>query len=77
MADKLVEIFATVLKVDPTTLSDDSSPENTQSWDSMNAIRLVTAIEESFSVELTTVEIMKMRTLGLARNVLRRKGVSL
>ena len=77
MPDRLAEIFATVLRVDAETLNDESSPENIQSWDSMNAIRLVTAIEESFNVELTTSEIMRMRTLGLARDVLRRKGVSL
>lgn len=73
--DKLAETFATVLRIDAARLNDESSPENTPSWDSMNAVRLVTAIEETFSVELTTTEILRMRTLGMARDVLRRKGV--
>ncbi len=76
MIDKLKETFATVLKVDPVSLTDESSPENTPSWDSLRAVELVTAIEETFKVELATTEILRMRSLGMARDVLRRKGVS-
>jgi acyl carrier protein len=77
MIDKLVKTFATVLKVDPASLTDESSPENTPSWDSLRAVQLVTAIEETFSVELATTDILRMRSLGMARDVLRRKGISL
>lgn len=73
--DKLTQTFATVLKVAASSLTDDSSPENTPSWDSMNAVRLVSALEETFGIELTTTEILRMRSLGMARDVLRRKGV--
>lgn len=73
--DKLVQAFATVLKVTAATLNDESSPENTPSWDSMNAVRLVSALEETFGVELTTTEMLRMRSIGMARDVLRRKGV--
>ena len=74
MIDKLKQTFATVLKIDPVLLCDESSPENTASWDSLRMIQLVTAIEETFNIELTTTEILRMRSLGMARDVLRRKG---
>ena len=77
MIDKLVETFASVLKLHPASLTDDSSSENTQNWDSLSAARLVTAIEETFNVELTTTEIMRMRSIGTTREMLRRKGVSI
>jgi len=73
-ADRLTKTFATVLKVDPSSLSDASSPESTPRWDSLTAVQLVVAIEEAFNVRLSTAEILRMRTLGLARDVLRRKG---
>jgi acyl carrier protein len=76
MSDKLAQTFAIVLKLDAASMNDESSPENTPSWDSLSAVRLVAAIEETFNVELTTTEILRMRSLGLARDVLRRKGVS-
>ncbi len=39
-------------------------------------MRLVAAIEGEFSVRLSTKDIMKMRSIGLARAVLREKNVS-
>jgi acyl carrier protein len=75
MADKVQEVFAAVLRVDPESLTDGSTPENTANWDSLNALRLVSAIEETFDVQLSTREIVKMRSLAVVREVLRKKGV--
>ena len=73
--DRLVPMFALVLKVPEGRLSDATSPDNTPSWDSLAAMELVSQIEETFGVQLSTREIMKMRSLGLAREMLRSKGV--
>ena len=73
-ADRLAAVFALVLKVPAERLSDQTSPENTPSWDSLAAMELVSQIEETFGVQLSTREIMKMRSLGLAREMLRSKG---
>ncbi len=75
MTDRLAEVFALVLKVPADRLSDQTSPDNTPSWDSLAAMELVSQIEETFGVQLSTREIMKMRSLGLARALLRGKGV--
>ena len=75
MSDKLIEVFAEGLEVDPAQLSDATSPENTEQWDSLAAMSLVMLLEDSFAVKLSTREIMKMRTIGIARDVLRAKGV--
>ena len=75
MTDKLILVFAETLGVDSSTLSDESTPDNTEKWDSVNAMDLVASIEEAFSIELTTKEIMSMRSIGLARSVLAKKGV--
>ena len=71
----VVAVFSEVLGVDPETLNDDSSPETVSQWDSVAVMELVAAIEERFGVELSTREIMAMRTIGLVRSVLRRKGI--
>lgn len=76
MSDPLLAIFAEGLGVDPTSLSDDTSPDNTSEWDSLAAITLVSLIEEQFDVRLSAREIMKMQTIGLARSVLQGKGVA-
>lgn len=74
--DPLLAIFADGLGVDPASLSEDTSPENTSEWDSLAAMTLVALIEGQFDVRLSTRDIMKMQTIGLARSVLRDKGVA-
>jgi acyl carrier protein len=76
VADRLIELFATGLRVDASGLSEDTSPQNTPEWDSLAAMELVTLMEDSFDVRLSTRDIMKMNTIGAARTVLQSKGVS-
>ncbi len=76
MNDRLIKIFAEELDVDAAELNDDSSPDNVATWDSLAAMRLVAAIESEFDIRLSTKEIMKMRSIGIARSVLREKSVS-
>jgi len=75
MSDKLTQVFAEGLQLPAESLSDDTSPENTEQWDSLAAMSLVMLIEDTFSVRLSTREIMKMSTIGAARAVLQGKGV--
>lgn len=76
MANRLIEVFSDVLGVEPGHLNDESSPANTPSWDSMSNIMLITEIEALFGVELSTSDIESMGSIGRARAVLRRLGVS-
>lgn len=71
----MVALFADELEVDPTALDEDSSPDTVDTWDSLAAMRLVAAIESEFDVRLSTREIMKMRSIGIARAVLREMNV--
>lgn len=73
--DPLIAVFADGLGVDPASLSDETAPDNTPEWDSLASMTLVSLVEDQFHVQLTTRDIMKMQTIGLARSVLRGKGV--
>jgi acyl carrier protein len=76
MSDRLIDLFAEGLKVEPTTLSEETSPQNTPQWDSLAAMTMVTLLEDSFEVRLSTREIMKMNSIAAARSVLQAKGVA-
>jgi acyl carrier protein len=75
--DKLTEIFAEVLGVDARKVNDQTSPENTQAWDSLANMTLLAAIEETFKVELNSDEIEDMQSLGSVRKILLDRGVAL
>lgn len=76
MAAVLVEVFSQALNVSADDLSDNSSPDNTPEWDSLAAMHLVSELEDAYSVELSTRDIMKMRSISIVRDVLRSKGVT-
>jgi acyl carrier protein len=75
MTDLVRQVFAETLNIQVERITDETAPDNTNEWDSVKAMDLVAAIEEAFSVELTTAEIMAMRSVGRARAVLKKKGV--
>jgi len=75
MDDKLIALFSEGLSVPTEDLTDETSPDNTESWDSLAAMNMVSLIEDTFDVQLSTRDIMKMRSIGVARSVLQGKGV--
>ena len=76
MSDRAKSVFAEVLGLPITSISDDTSPDNTREWDSVKAIDLALAIEEEFAVRFTTKEIVSMRTVGIVKKVLQAKGIA-
>lgn len=74
--DLVVNVFSATLGVPSADINDETSPDNTKQWDSLQAMNLVVALEEAFQVQFSTKEIMSMRTVGLARKVLRQKGAA-
>lgn len=72
---RVEDIFARVLGLDADSLSDDSTPANTAGWDSLNALKLVAALESGLNVRLSMREIVRMNSLREVKAVLRSKGV--
>ncbi len=62
---KLNEIFEDVLDLDETpSLTDKTTANDIDEWDSLSQIQLVVAIEKSFGVKFTSKEIMRWANVG-------------
>ena len=71
---KLNEIFIEVLDLDECNLTDETSANDIEEWDSLSHIQLIVAIEKSFGIKFTSLEIMKWRNVGeLVDSILSRK----
>jgi len=71
---KLNEIFIDVLDLDECNLTDETSANDIEEWDSLSHIQLIVAIEKSFGIKFTSLEIMKWRNVGeLVDSILSRK----
>ena len=62
---KLNEIFEDVLDLDETpNLTDETSANDIEEWDSLSHIQLIVAIEKAFKIKFTSLEIMKWKNVG-------------
>ena len=73
----LKDIFSKVLSVPREAVTDELSPQNTPSWDSLTAIILLTEIEHAFSVRFGFDEAMAVKTFKDVVALVSSKGVTL
>ena len=60
----LKKIFSMVLSIEEDTITMELSPETTPSWDSLNAIVLITEIEKACHVRFNYEEAMGIKNFG-------------
>ena len=74
MAQSIVEILAEILEVPAESISDDTSPDTVDAWDSMNNLKMITAIEQAYDIQFTMLEIGEMMNVGEIKSMLSKKG---
>ena len=62
--EKLNGIFTDVLDNDDIRITETSTANDIEEWDSLTHIQLVVAIEKSFKVKFTTYEIQVWKNVG-------------
>ena len=72
---RLRRIFSEVLAIQANQITDESSPQNVEMWDSMNAMSLALALEEEFDVQFSDSELTSMLTYRIIRETLGAKGI--
>jgi acyl carrier protein len=61
---ELNEIFMDVLDLDEVELTDETSADDIEEWDSLSHIQLIVAIEKAFKIKFTSKEIMSWKNVG-------------
>jgi acyl carrier protein len=64
VAERVIEIAAGVFEVDKLDLSISDSPQTIERWDSLNHLKLITAIEAAFGIRLPMQTVLKIRDIG-------------
>ena len=63
MQAKVLNVVSEVLGVPVDDLTDDSSPESIESWDSLKHMNLVLALEEEFGIRFSDEQIVAMLSI--------------
>ena len=72
---RLYSAIESTLGVPAGTVDEHSSPETIPSWDSLNHLNLVMAVESEFAISLSPQDVVDMRNVGLIETILREYGV--
>ena len=75
--EKLKKILSKVLKIDENGITDKTSPDNVDTWDSFNSLMLVSELENEFEVKFTIDEVVKIKNVGDIIEVLRKYKVNI
>lgn len=68
------DVVADVLGLDPEEVDETTSRDTADNWDSLNHLRIITAIEQEFSLRLTMEEIQSVNSVQDLAEIMERQG---
>ena len=77
MSNDLYKIITKVFSISESEISDESSPENIESWDSFNGLVLVDELENHFNIKFTISEIIDVKNVADIKRHLKNHNVDL
>ena len=77
MSNKLYSIISKVMDVPESEINDQTSPENVESWDSLNLYMLIDDIETEFNVKFILEEILEIENVGDFKKQLKKHGIDI
>lgn len=69
------EVIAKVLQIDPSGITDASSPNDIENWDSFNGLLLVAELEKTFNISFSFDEIIVVKNVGDIKSALKKHGI--
>ena len=76
MSQKLYEIISKVMNTPISEITNESSPESIESWDSFTLYVLLDEIESAFNVKFSLEEILEIKNVGDFKRCLKKYGVT-
>lgn len=75
MDEKLKQIMSNIFEIKEDEITDESSTDTIENWDSLNHLNLILAIEEQFGISITEDEMIEMASFAEIKRILRDKGL--
>jgi len=68
--EEIKEIMAEILDTEEEIIDDTFSPDVAENWDSLNNLKMITALEDNFEINLTMEEINSMVNFSKIKSVI-------
>jgi acyl carrier protein len=74
---QLLALLSRVLGIDISTITDETSPDNTETWDSFNGLMMVSELEREFDVHFTMDEVVAVTCVKDIKEALKKHGIAI
>ena len=64
MEEKLVDILGDIFDLEPEEISADLTHEDVPLWDSLNHLKLITAVEQAYSIQFSMSDVQSIDSIG-------------
>ena len=71
--NKLEAVFREVFEDEELIITDETSADDIDAWDSLTHVELIVAVEEAFNLKLSAREIVRLKNVGEFINLLHSK----
>lgn len=75
--EKLNKLLANILKISEKSINNNTSPDNTENWDSFNGLIIASEIEKEFKIKFDMEEVISTKNVGDIKKHLRNHGVGI
>ncbi len=74
VSDKLKKVILAELSLDDWPIADETIASEVPGWDSLNHVRVISAVEDAYQVRFKTSEIVRLRNVGQLQALLDAKA---
>lgn len=74
ISDKLKKVILAELGIDDFAIVDETVASEVPGWDSLNHVRVISAVEDAFHVRFKTAEIIRLKNVGQLQALLDSKA---
>ena len=67
---RIINVMSSVFEITIDKITNDSSQDTIESWDSLKHMNLIVSLEEEFEIELTDDEILEMINYKLIKEII-------
>ena len=71
---RLEKVFREVFDDETIVITDDTSADDIDAWDSLTHVELIVAVEEEFEMKLSAKEIVRLKNVGEFINLIHEKA---
>jgi acyl carrier protein len=75
--EKFNSVLTAILGIDADAITDDLSPDSVDSWDSLNQINIISALEQEFGVHLAADNLAEYQSVARLSELLASHGIAL